>query len=528
MSGYSRTQLGNSRSQIGRRGFLAGGIGGGAALLLGCDAAVHQSVRPSTSAARGGTVHVVQTADISPTSLLSQNNPNFTICRTVFNTLTQYNHKTLKPEPSLATGWQVKDNGKTYVLTLRDDVKYHSGRPFGPDDVVAVIGILQQPATTSQTKATAAICDASRTGANEVTLRLSKAVNNVFDLFEMMIMVDHESYADLLKGDKFIGTGPFMMQNYQPGTGFSLRKNPGYWVPGLPRLDGVGMQVITQSSSAVAALRSGQAQLALDLAPLDAAALRTTSGFELVISDAYDAVYYLGQNVTIKPLDNPAVRQAIAWSINRDRILDQVLGRIGFTSSLPWARSSPAYDATKRDTYRYDLAKAKSLLAAAGARGAAVDLYYNAGFAPNAQIAEIVQYGLTQAGLRVSPKPTQAADFLTLLSGTGIPGLFVNVHGFGQMEPATLVNGAFPFGAAKNAEQFSSPAYSRLADQAWTATNADAAATVYSQVSDRLLKEQFVTDLVVSAHTYAISTKLQGLSWTMLDYIDLDSASLAA
>lgn len=520
---------GNSHTQIGRRGFLAGGMATGAAwLLLGCDAAVHQNLKPNAPAARGGTLHLVQTADIAPTSLLAQNNPNFTICRTVFNTLTQYNHKSLKAEPSLATGWQVKDQGQTYVLSLRDDVKYHSGRPFGPDDVVAVIGILHEAATTSQTKATAAICDASKTGAHEVTLRFSKAVNNVFDLFEMMIMVDKESYADLLKGDKFIGTGPFTMQSYQPGTGFSLRKNPHYWVPGRPYLDGVGMQVIAQSSSAVAALRSGQAQLALDLAPLDAAALRSTEGFELVVSDAYDAVYYLGQNVTVKPLDNPTVRQGIAWAIDRERILDQVLGRIGYTSSLPWARSSPAYDAAKRDTYRYDLAKAKSLLDSAGARGATVDLYYNAGFAPNAQIAEIVLFGLNQAGLTASPKPTQAADFLTLLSGKGIPGLFVNVHGFGQLEPATMVNGAFPFNAAKNAEQFSSRTYSQLADQAWTATNASTAKTVYSQISDMLLREQFVSDLVVSAHTYAISTKLQGLAWSMFDYLDLDNASLAA
>jgi peptide/nickel transport system substrate-binding protein len=349
----------------------------------------------------------------------------------------------------------------------------------------------------------------------------------VFDLFEMMIMVDHETYPDLLKGSKFIGTGPFVMSNYQPGTGFTLKRNPDYWVPNRPYLDGIDMQVITQSSSAVAALKSGQAQLALDLAPLDAASLGSSEGFKLVQSDAFDAVYYLGQNVSVKPLDNPKVRQAIAWAIDRDRILNQVLGKVGYTSSLPWAKSSPAYDATKRDTYHLDLAKAKSLLSSAGATGASVDIYYNAGFAPNAQIAEIVQFGLTQAGLKVNPKPTQAADFFTLLSGKGIPGLFVNVHGFGQIEPATLVKGAFPFNAAKNAEQFTSSTYSQLAEQAWTATDPGSAKAAYSKVSDLLLEQQFVTDLVVSAHTYAISSSVQGLGWTMFDYLELDDASLA-
>lgn len=520
---------GNSQHYISRRGFLAGGLVIGAGLLLpGCKAATQKQANQSGGAvAKGGTLHIVQTADIAPTTLLSQNNPNFAICRTVFNTLTEYDHQTLQPKPSLASSWEVKDAGLTYVLTLRDDVKYHSGRPFGPADVVAVINLLHQSATASQTKHVAAICDASATGPHEVTLKFSEAVNNVFDLFEMMIMVDSESYADLLKGDKFIGTGPFQMQNYQPGTGFTLKKNPNYWVPDRPYLDGVAMQVITQSSSAVASLKSGQSQLALDLAPLDAAGLRSTQGFELVLSDAYDAVYYLGQNATVKPLDNPQVRQAIAWAIDRDRILDQVLGNIGYTSSLPWAKSSPAYDEGKSNAYHLDLDKAKSLLSGAGAVGASVDIYYNAGFAPNAQIAEIVQFGLTQAGLKVNPKPTQAADFFTLLSGSGIPGLFVNVHGFGQLHPATLVKGAFPFNAAKNAEQFTNATYTELANQSWTATDASAAKTAYGKISDLLIDQQFVTDFVVSAHTYAISSKLEGLAWTMFDYLDLDNASLA-
>lgn len=518
------------RQRLSRRDFLAaGGATLGATLLLpGCKAAVHN--KPSSSGGaipKGGTLHIVQSADISPTSLLSQNNPNFAVCRTVFNTLTEYDHKTLQPAPSLAKSWDVKDGGKTYVLALRDDVKYHSGRPFGPDDVVAVVNLLHQSATTSQMKHVAAICDAAKTGPNEVTLTFSEAVSNVFDLFEMMIMVDSESYPDLLKGATFNGTGPFTMDSYRPGNGFTLKKNSAYFKPGQPYLDGVEMTVVTQSSSAVAALKSGQAQLALDLAPLDAAALGTMQGFDLVLSDAYDAVYYIGQNVTVKPLDNPQVRQAIAWAIDRDRVLNEVLGKIGFTSSLPWAKSSAAYDAGKAATYKYDVAKAKTLLGTAGATGASVDLYYNAGFAPNGQIAEIVQFGLSQAGLKVTPKPTQAADFLTLLSGKGIPGLFVNVHGFGQMHPATLVKGAFPFNAAHNAEQFTDAAYAKAANDMWTASDAASASAAYGKANDLLLADQFVTDLVVSAHTYAISTKLQGLAWTMLDYLNLDAAGLA-
>lgn len=512
-----------------RRGFLAGGLGAGvgAFLLSGCTAAVSMDKKGSAKAVKGGTLRLVQTADIAPATLLSQNNPNFSICRTVFNTLTEYDHKTLQPKPSLATKWEIADGGKTYVLTLRDDVKYHTGRAFGPDDVVDVIDILKQDSTSSQLKHVAAICDARKTGANEVTLKFSQAVTNVFDLFEVMIMVDKETYPQLVAGKKFIGTGPFTMQSYRPGAGYTLKRNEQYWKPGRPYLDGVEVAVVTQSSSAVASLRSGQTQLALDLAPLDAVGLKSSAGFKLVPSDAQDSVFYLGQNVTVPPLDQADVRQAIAWAIDRERILNQVLGGIGHTSSLPWPPSSPAFDPAKRDTYRRDIAKAKRLLASAGATGAAVNIYYNAGFAPNAGIAEIVQFDLTQAGLKAAAKPQQAADFFSLLSGAGVPGLFVNVHGFGQLHPATLVKGSFPFNATANAERFTSGQYTNLATRMWTSTDPAAAKAAYNDMNDLLIKQQFVTDLVVSSHTYTISTKLNGLAWNMFDYINLDDAYLS-
>jgi peptide/nickel transport system substrate-binding protein len=318
-----------------------------------------------------------------------------------------------------------------------------------------------------------------------------------------------------------------MMRSYRPGSGYTLKRNDQYWKNGRPYLEGVEVAVVTQSSSAVASLRSGQSQLALDLAPLDAAALKGSAGFQLVSSDAQDSIFYLGQNVTVPPLTKPEVRQAIAWAIDRDRILTQVLGGIGHTSSLPWPPSSPAFDPTKRDTYHHDPAKAKQLLDKAGAAGASVNIYYNAGFAPNAGIAEIVQFDLTQAGLKVAAKPQQAADFFSLLSGSGVPGLFVNVHGFSQLHPVTLVKGAFPFNAAGNAERFSSPEYTNLAAKMWTTTDEHAAKAVYAQMNDLLINQQFVTDLVVSSHTYTISTKLHGLAWNMFDYINLDDAYLS-
>lgn len=511
-----------------RRSVLIGGLAAGAGVLLsGCKSAA-DSNNASTGATpkSGGTLHMVQGTDILPALLLSQNNPNFSVCRTVFNTLIELDHKTLQPKPSLATSWTVSPDRKTYVFQLRKDVTYHTGRPFGPQDVAFVLDYMTKPTTTSQMKPVAEkVASVRKTGPSEVTIVFSEAVNNVWDMFEMAIMIDQETVGDLASGKKIVGTGPFQVSSYMPGSSISLKRYEKYWKPSRPYLDGVEIQIVDQSSSSVASLRSGQSQLALDLSPLDAAGIRNQQGFQLVQSDAKDSTVYIGANVDVPPLDKVEVRQAIAWAIDRDRVLKQALGGIGRTSSLPWSPSSPAWDDGQASTYKMDPEKAKNLLRQAGASGARLNLYYSNTLATNAAVAQIVQANLASAGLNCQLQPELAANYQKMFVAGKIPGLFVNSHGFGQLNPSTLVTGAFPFNAAKNGENFSNPEYTRMANATWTESGA-AAKTTYQQLNRFLLQQQFVIDIVNSSHTYAISTALHGLAYNMYDYINLDDAYL--
>ncbi|WP_433509323.1 ABC transporter substrate-binding protein [Nonomuraea sp. CA-143628] len=498
----------------------------GALVLSGCRSAVNSS--PDDSGPRkGGILNIVQSADIAPSTFLSQNNPNFSVIRTVFNTLTAYDHHSLQPQPELATSWNIAPDKKTVTLKLRDGVTFHSGRPFTADDVVFTLKAMTRQDVPSQLKhVAAAITGMKADDANTVTLHLAQPVSNLFDLFEVTPIVDKDTFDDLLAGKKFVGTGAFQVVKYTPGSGVDLKRYANYWQKGRPYLDGVHISVQSQSQSMLSSLRSGQTQLALDLAPLDTAAIKNDPGFQVIASDANDATYYVGSNVKIAPLDDRDVRQGIAWAIDRDRILKQALAGIGRTSSLPWSSSSPAFDQRKADTYAQDLAKAKQLIGRAGATGKTVEVAFNSGFATNKAIAEIVQFDLKAVGLRAQLVPLQAPDFFAKLGSGDMPGLFVNVHGFGQLGPATLVKGAFPFNADKNASSFDSDEYRTIAKQLWTPADDAAAKAAYTRVNDFLLDQQFVSDLVVSAHTFTISTKLKGLRYTMYDYLDLDDAYL--
>jgi peptide/nickel transport system substrate-binding protein len=493
--------------------------------ITGCESAVNQQDAGDGEPKRGGTLRIVQGADVQPATLMAQNNPNFSLTGTVFNSLIGYNHKTLEPEPQLATAWERSADGKTLTFTLRNDVKFHDGRTLTAEDVIADLKILQRPEVASQVKAIAKQIDTMRAdGDHKVTITFKRAVSNVFDLFLMMPVIDPKTANQLFAGKTFNGTGPFVVKKYTPGQGFSLARNEHYWKSGRPYLDAVEINVVRDSQSMLSSLRSGQSQLALDLAPLDATTVKNDPAYKLVESDANDSVAYVGYNVTVPLLSNKLVRQAISYSIDRKRILSQVYGNLGQTTSLPWSQSSPAYDESKTGHYTHDVAKAKALLARAGATGAAVNVYYDAGFGPNAGLAEIIQYDLTAAGLKPQLQPLQASDFLDKLRTGGFNGMFLTGHGFGQLNPATLLTGAFPFNSEKNASSFNNQQYKDLSAKVMFSLEPDQ--QLLDEVNDFLLDQQFVSDLVTSSHTFAISSKLQGLSWNMLDYINLDNAYL--
>ena len=437
--------------------------------VTGCESAVDQQPGAGDGTpTRGGTLRIVQGADVQPATLMSQNNPNFSLNRVVFNSLVRYNHKTLEPEPELATAWQRSADGKTLTFTLRTGVTFHDGRAFTAADVIAVLKIVQRPEVASQVKAIANQIDTMRAdGDDTVTITFKNAMSNVFDLFLMMPIIDPNTADDLFAGRTFNGTGPFVVKKYTPGQGFSLTRNERYWQNGRPYLDGVEISVVRDSQSMLSSLRSGQSQLALDLAPLDATTVKGDPAYKLIEADAHDSVAYVGYNVTVPLLSNKLVRQAISYSIDRQRILTQVLGNIGRTTSLPWSPASPAYDESKAGHYTHDVAKAKTLLQQARAAGAPVNVYYDAGFGPNTGLAEIVQFDLTAAGLRPTLQPLPASDFLSRLRTGGFDGIFLTGHGFGQLHPATLLVGSFPFNYARNASSFDNQQYKDLATKVW-------------------------------------------------------------
>lgn len=522
-----KTAVANATASTSRRQLLMGGAGAFALLALpGCNrSAVDEAAK---GAASGGpkTLVLTQSSDIQTGSFMAQNNPNFSVMRTVFNTLTEYDVKTMEPKPSLASGWKMSDDQKTLTLDLRTDVTFHNGAKFTSADVLAAIAYVQKDTTPSQVKHDAKIVTASAPSESQVVLTLANPVSNIFDMLEMMVIPQKDSYEQMQSGAAFIGTGPFKVDSYKHGQGISLSAYDKYF-KGKAKIDKLEIQIVAEASSRVASLKTGASHISMDLPPLDITGLIADKNFSNVIVETWDSAMYVGSNVSIAPLDKKELRQAIAWSVDRDAIVTKALSGMGQTSSLPWSKSSPAYDDAAANSYKYNPEKAKQMVTAGGFTGQELKIHYPSTQAGFASVAEIVQAGINATGLKATLVPMQPADFTKALFGDGLPGLFVNGHGFGQMRPATLLKGAFPFNADKNASRFVNDQYKALANGIWQNTDAAKAKGLYGEVNALLLDQQFISDLARGAHTYTITNRVKGLAYTALAYLNLDTAELS-
>ncbi|MFB6626195.1 ABC transporter substrate-binding protein [Streptomyces sp. NPDC056374] len=508
---------------------------GGGTLLLGlglagCRSAVSEAEAPAgkagTGPRRGGTVTVAVNSDFTPSLLFAQSGQSLQQ-RLIYNTLTRYDDE-LKPQPELATSWDYAEDGRSITLRLRTGVTFHDGRPFTADDVVFAVKNLQNPLRAAQLRATAAaVTGFEKRGDHELVLRLAHPVNNLFDLFEFMIITDRNTVEDAVTGKKLNGTGPFRLTRWSPGTGLSLTRNETYWQPDRPYLDGVELRVVPQADALLSSLRTGQSQLSFSVPGKNLAVVASTP--ELTISEytTGGGAYYLGVNTTVAPLNDKTVRQALARAIDRERILKQVLGGYGLASATPWPKSSPAFTEAGRTHYTYDPGKARELLKSAGHTRLDLPLLH-INLPGDTAVAEAIQYDLKQIGVQVTLQPTDPATAQKNLISQKMPGLWTMSHGFAQVQPSTLAVSAYPFNEAKNTSKFRSAAYTKIVREAWTTPGTGARANALrQQITDTLLDEAFIIDLVIRGAVQVSAKKLHGVTLNKFSYLNLDDAYLA-
>ncbi|MET0699330.1 MAG: ABC transporter substrate-binding protein, partial [Mycobacterium sp.] len=469
------------RTSIDRRTLLKLALGGSAAALTGaCTSAVELAREGDGGIALG------VLSDLDPKSIFSQSITSMAIGRLAFDTLTSYDLATMAPKPLVASGWDIVDGGRTVLLTLRPDVIFHSGRPFTSADVAYSIANLAKDAAGSQLQATAKAVESVDTSNPHVAvLSLTHPLTNLFDLFEFMLLTDSQTEQQLLAGEAFVGTGPFRFDAWIRGQQSGWLRNDQYWggPVSIPSLR------LVKQGEPLASLWASQTNVVRDVIGNVVRMFDHNNRFDLIREGVYDVAYYVGVNVADPYLSKSAVRQAIAYAVDRDRIAADVFAGSAIATSTPWSQSSPAFSESARLHYHRDLDRARGLLAQAGGPPPApLLLSYGTGLAPAPTIAAIIQNNLAEVGIPVVIDPREQAGFSTFLKSPSRQ-LWINPHGFGQSSPATLATGAAPFKPEGNLSGFASPRYTALVEQLTTLTEPRSAEAldVYRRYTDVLL-----------------------------------------
>jgi peptide/nickel transport system substrate-binding protein len=282
----------------------------------------------------------------------------------VFNGLTRLDEDQAI-QPDLAEKWSFSPDLTSWTFTLRQGVKFHDGSPMTAADVVAVFRRMADPATVAPSASNFDMVAAVEAPDElTVTFKLSFPYGAFAELLSdrQVKIVPRSRVAQL--ATQPIGTGPFRFVSYSAGDRMVLARNPDYFEPGLPKLDGIELLIIPEMSAKIAGLRSGEIDIVWDL-PLDQ--VKTLSGdkslrVESVASGAWDAVV---MNNDTKPFNDPRVRKAFNLGVSKDDVVDLVLFGQGVPTISPIPPTHPFY-AHDIPTAPADPDAARKLLAEAG------------------------------------------------------------------------------------------------------------------------------------------------------------------
>ena len=236
--------------------------------------------------------------------------------------------------PELATSWAWSEDGTELTFKLRDGVKWHDGKPFTAEDVKCTFDLL-----TNQGKEKLRlnyretwwvnVASTTTNGDHEATLHLKRPQPALLALLasgDTPIYPCHVSPRDMRQHP--IGTGPFKFVEYKPNQNIKLARNPDYWKPGRPYLDGVEYTIIPNRSTAILAFIAGKFDMTF---PYEV----TIPLLKDIKTQSPQAICEVGMasesigvlvNRTVAPFDNADVRRAMALTLDRKSFID-ILGQ---------------------------------------------------------------------------------------------------------------------------------------------------------------------------------------------------------
>jgi len=293
--------------------------------------------------------------------------------KTIYSNLVKYQlvDGQFQVVPDLAESWEASDDLTQYTFTLKEGVTWHDGEALTADDVKFTFDTILDPNVNASMRGpVSSIESVEVVDPRTVVFHLSRsfAPLPVMLGYNQAIVPKH-----LLEGQDVnqpteflqnpIGSGPFRFKELSQGNYLETERYEDYF-DGRAHLDGMVFQIIADGNARVAQVRSGD----IDFTTIEPPQVDTIKGDDnLELIEAPQVSYYfLAVNHTLPRLQDPKVRQALMYALNRQAIVDTVLKGYGQVATGPIHPSLGDYYTDQVTQYGYDPETSASLLAEAG------------------------------------------------------------------------------------------------------------------------------------------------------------------
>ena len=356
----------------------------------------------------------------------------------VYETLVYDNLLNDSKTPWLASAYSWSPDSQTLTFTIRSGVKWTDGQPFTAADVVYTFNLIKQDPALDLQSVWSVLAGVTQDGADKVVMTFTKpAAPAFYQVAGQVGIVPQHIWSELKDpvteaSQNPIGTGPFTVGRCTPES-ITYTRNPNYWQKGLPYLQTVIYPAFTDNDAANAYLATGQAQWGGQFIP-------NIDTYYVARDPSHNHFWFppinnvnLWINTMVSPLNNKAVRQALAYGVDRGKVSQA--GEYGYE---PPANQTgvltPTFEswvdtvqAAKYD-YKFDPARVAALLQGAGYTKNSSGIFQNAagrtlsftainlgGFTDWVTSMQAVKDNLQQVGIEVKVRNLSSDDYYRAL-----------------------------------------------------------------------------------------------------------------
>jgi peptide/nickel transport system substrate-binding protein len=425
------------------------------------------------------------------------------------------------PQPYLAKSMTTPDNGKTWLLGLREGLTFHDGTPLDADAVIfnvarqrdkstALGHLYTEPidAMTAVDPLTVEFVLKRPTGSFPVAFALPFSSGNLGSIASpTAVQEEGDNY-----GRNPVGAGPFRFVQWIPNNRIDVTRFDNYWQAGKPYLDGISFRPLPDTETRYASVVNGD--IDLDIGGFFTEAQRSSldQNLETYYGPGGDGEF-LYFNFSKKPFDDPRMREAVIRAIDPKALNATQYRDAGDLAATAFAEGDQYFSRRAADAYpTYDPERAKQLIADYRASGGNPDFTFQDATSPNnVQFATFLQAQWAAVGLNVK---LQLDDIATVITTVVQGGNFQMLHWIsGPYEnPYPFMYNQFHTGGINNYGKYSNPQVDAALDEATSTTDPAIRIAAYQKAQELLNSDLAVAWMARAAKAAIARPNVKGVS----------------